>query len=151
MYGGRVYYVNLEIRRNKASLKTPFVLHYSKPIKKKKRGLFKNRYDSYFLRDSNFVTIPSWNIMCTEFAGFKIARFYDKNIKSLLKENILNFYKIEKKGSINDKKFVREAIKSFKKKYGIYMIYNSIVELNLKNKIKLSPKIIKKIKNKIDL
>jgi hypothetical protein len=151
MYGGRVYYVNLDIRRNKASLKTPFALHYSKPIKKKKQGLFKNRYDSYFLRDSNFVTIPSWNIMCTEFAGFKIARFYDKNIKSLLKENILNFYKIEKKGDNNNKKFVREVIKSFKKKYGIYMIYNSIVELYLKNRIELSPKIIKKIKNKIDL
>ena len=127
MYGGRVYYVNLDIRRNKASLKTPFALHFSKPIKKNKRGLFKNRYDSYFLRDSNFTIIPSWNIMCTEFAGFKIARFYDKNIKSLLKENLLNFYKIEKRGRNNDKKFVREVIKSFKKKYGIYMIYNSIL------------------------
>jgi len=89
--------------------------------------------------------------LCTEFAGFKIARFYDKNIKSLLKENILNFYKIENRGTNNGKKFVREVIKSFKKKYGIYMIYNSIVELYLKNRIELSPKIIKKIKNKIDL
>ena len=151
MYGGRVYYVNLEIRRNKASLKKPFALHYSKPIKKKNRGLFKNRYDSYFLRDSNFITIPSWNIMCTEFAGFKIARFYDKNIKSLLKEKILNFYKIEKKGGTNDKKFVREVIKSFKKKYGMFLIYNSILELYLENKIVLSRKIITKIKNKINL
>ena len=150
MYGGRVYYVNLDIRNNKASLKTPFALHYSKPIKKKYQGLFKYRYDSYFLRDSNFITIPSWNIMCTEFVGFKIARFYDKNIKSLLKKNILNFYKIEKKGGNNDKKFVQEVIKSFKKKYGMYMIYNSIVELDFENKIELSRKIITKIKNKID-
>jgi len=151
MYGGRVYYVNLDIRRNKASLKTPFALHYSKPIKKKKRGLFKDRYDSYFLRDSNFTIIHSWNIMCTEFAGFKIARFYDKNIKSFLKEKILNFYKIEKKGTNQDKKFVREVIKNFKKKYGMYMIYNSIVELHSDNKIILSQKMIAKIKNKIDL
>jgi len=150
MYGGRVYYVNLDIRRNKASLKTPFALHYSKPIKKKKQSLFKNRYDSYFLRDSNFRTIPNWNMLCTEFAGFKIARFYDKNIKSLLKENILNFYKIAKKGSNNDKKFVRMVIKSFKKKYGMYMIYNSIFELFFENKIALSRKIVSKIKNKID-
>ena len=89
--------------------------------------------------------------MCTEFAGFKIARFYDKNIKSLLKENILNFYKMEKKGRNNDKKFVREVVKRFKKKYGIFLIYNSIVELFSKNKIVLSQKIITKIKKKIDL
>jgi len=151
MYGGRVYYVNLEIRRKKASLKTPFALHYSKPIKKKKQALFKNRYDSYFIRDSNFITIPNWNIMCTEFAGFKIARFYDKNIKSLLKENILNFYKIEKKGGINDKKFVREVVRTFRKKYGLFLIYNSIVELYTKNKIGLSRKMVAKIKNKINL
>ncbi|MBY9020397.1 MAG: hypothetical protein KGD67_05020 [Candidatus Lokiarchaeota archaeon] len=150
MYGGRVYYVNLDIRRNKASLKTPFALHYSKPRKKKKQGLFKNRYESYFIRDTNFITIPSWNIMCTEFAGFKIARFYDKNIKSILKENILIFYKIEKTGRKNDKKFVREVVKNFKKKYGTYMIYSSILELYSKNKIVLSPKVYKKIKNKIN-
>jgi len=89
--------------------------------------------------------------MCTEFAGFKIARFYDKNIKSLLKENILNFYKMEKKGRNNDKKFVREVVKRFKKKYGIFLIYNSIVELYCENKIVLSRKIIIKIKNKINL
>ena len=151
MYGGRVYYVNLDIRRNKALLKTPFALHYSKPIKKKKRVLFKNRYDSYFLRNSNFTTIPSWNIMCTEFAGFKIARFYDKNIKSLLKENILNFYKIKKKGNTDDKIFVREVIKCFKKKYGIFLIYNSIMELSLEKKTVLSRKTITKIENKINL
>ena len=151
MYGGRVYYVNLEIRRNKASLKTPFALHYSKPIKKKKQALFKNRYDSYFIRDSNFTTIPNWNIMCTEFAGFKIARFYDKNIKSLLKENILNFYKIEKKGGISDKKFVREVIRSFRKKYGLFLVYNSIIELIIEKKIKLSRKVVTKIKSKINL
>ena len=150
MYGGRVYYVNLDIRRDKASLRTPFALHYSKPIKKKKQGLFKNRYDSYFICDSNFITIPSWNIMCTEFAGFKIARFYDKNIKSLLKENILKFYKIEKKRRNIDKKFIRKVIKNFKKKYGMYMIYNSIFELDFENEIVLSRKIITKIKNKID-
>ncbi len=151
MYGGRVYYVNLDIRRNKASLKTPFALHYSKPVKKKKRGLFKDRYNSYFIRDSNFITIPSWNILCTEFAGFKIARFYDKNVKSILKENVLNFYKIEKKETNQDKKFVREVIKRFKKKYGMYLIYNSIVELHLENKIRLSRKIVTKIKSKINL
>ena len=151
MYGGRVYYVNLDIIRNKASLKTPFALHFSKPIKKKKQGLFRTGYDNYFFRDSNFITIPSWNILCTEFAGFKIARFYDKNSKSLLKKNILNFYKIEKNRCNNDKKFLREVIKRFKKKYGMYMIYNSILELHFENKVVLSPKIIKKIKNKIGL
>jgi hypothetical protein len=150
MYGGRVYYVNLDIRRNKASLKTPFALHYSKPIKRKYQGLFKNRYDSYFLRDSNFMTIPSWKILCTNFAGFKIARFYDKNIKSILKDKILSFYKIEKKGTANDKKFIRDILKKFKMKYGIYMIYLSILELSFENKIDLSRKVSIKIKKKVN-
>ncbi|MBY9011949.1 MAG: hypothetical protein KGD70_06215, partial [Candidatus Lokiarchaeota archaeon] len=41
IYGGRVYYVNLDIRNNKATLQTPFALHFSKPMKKKLRGVFK--------------------------------------------------------------------------------------------------------------
>ena len=150
MYGGRVYYVNLDIRRNKASLKTPFALHYSKPIKKNQRGLFKNRYASFYIRNSNFITIPNWKIVCTEFSGFKIARFYDKNIKSILKNKILSFYEIEKKRTPNDKKFIREILKKFKKKYGSYMIYNSILELSLEKKIDFSRKTITKIKSKID-
>ena len=40
IYGGRVYYVNLDIRNNKAALQTPFALHFSKPIKKKNTGNF---------------------------------------------------------------------------------------------------------------
>ncbi|GAH33547.1 unnamed protein product, partial [marine sediment metagenome] len=74
MYGGRVYYVNLNIRKNKASLRTPFALHFSKPLNQKRHGFFKTRYDSYYFRDSNFTEIPSWNILCTEFSGYKIAR-----------------------------------------------------------------------------
>ena len=88
IYGGRVYYVNLNIRDNRASLQTPFALHFSKPIKRKLRSFFKTRYDSYFFRDSIHIKIPSWNLLCTEFSGYKIARFYDKNLKTHLKEKI---------------------------------------------------------------
>jgi len=112
--------------------------------------LFKNRYDSFYIRNSNFITIPNWKIVCTEFSGFKIARFYDKNIKSILKNKILSFYKIEKKRTPNDKKLIRDILKKFKKKYGSYMIYNSILELSFENKIDFSRKTITKIKNKID-
>ena len=73
-----------------------------------------------------------------------------KHHEEKLKENILNFYKTEKKGHNNDKKFVRKVIKSFNKKYGMYMIYHSIFELTSEKKIVLSRKILNKIKNKID-
>jgi len=150
MYGGRVYYVNLNIRKNKASLRTLFALHLSKPLNKNKRGFFKTRYDGYYFKDSNFTEIPSWNILCTEFSGYKIARFYDKNLKNVLKNRIVNFYYLKNKKARNDENRLLKAIlKSFKKKYGKFMIYSAIIELVNEKKIDFRRKIIKKIQKKI--
>ncbi len=149
IYGGRVYYVNLDIRNNKAALQTPFALHFSKPIKKKMRGIFKTRYNSYFFRDSIFTQIPSWKILCTEFLGYKIARFYDKNLKIALKEKIVNIYYKEKKVNSKEKRIIKTMLGAFEKKYGRYMVYYVIIELFNEHKIDFCRKIINKIQKTI--
>lgn len=149
IYGGRVYYVNLDLNNNKAALKTPFALHFSKPIKKKLREVFKTRYNSYFFRDSIFTQIPSWNILCTEFSGYKIARFYDKNLKTVLKGKIVNVYYKEKKARNKEKRIIKAILHAFDKKYGLYLIYYVIIELINQDKIDFCRKIINKIQKKI--
>ena len=149
IYGGRVYYVNLNIRDNKVSLQAPFALHFSKPFKKKLRGVFKTRYDSYFFRDVIFTQIPNWNIFCTEFSGYKIARFYDKNLKTVLKEKILKIYYQEVNGKKKDKAIIKTILKMFEVKYGRYMIYYVIIELFNEQRINFCRKTIKKIQKMI--
>ena len=149
IYGGRVYYVNLDIDNNKPTLRIPFALHFSKPIKKKLRGIFKTRYDSYFYRDSVFTQIPSWNILCTEFSGYKIARFYDKNLTTALREKIVNIYYKEKKARSKEKRIIKAILEAFEKKYGRYMIYYVIIELINKGKIDFCRKITNKIQKRI--
>ncbi|MHA2289259.1 MAG: competence protein CoiA family protein [Promethearchaeota archaeon] len=149
IYGGRVYYVNLNIQNNKASIQTPFALHFSKPFKKKLRGTFKTRYDSYLFRDAVFTQIPNWNLLCTEFSGYKIARFYDKNLKTLLKEKMLKIYYQERKGQKKEKAIIKSILKMFETKYGRYMIYYVIIELFNEQKIDFCRKMIKKIQKMI--
>ena len=149
IYGGRVYYVNLDIRNNKATLQTPFALHFSKPMKKKLRGVFKTRYDSYSFRDSLFTQISSWKILCTEFSGYKIARFYDKNLKSILKQKLISIYYKEKKARRSDKQIIKAMLGAFEKKYGRYMIFYVIIELVNEYKIEFCRKIINKVQKKI--
>ena len=149
IYGGRVYYVNLNIRDNKASLQTPFTLHFSKPFKKNLRGVFKTRYKTYFYRDSIFTQIPNWSLLCTEFSGYKIARFYDKNLKNILKEKMIDIYYKEKKAKNTEKGIIKAILKTFEKKYGRYMIFFVVIELVNEQKIEFCRKVVKKIQNKI--
>ena len=150
MYGGRVYYVNLEInKKKKASISTLFALHYSKPLSKKKRVLFRTRYNSYLLRDSNYTEIHNWKIFCTEFSNFKIARFYDKNIKSILKKRIIFYYNLKKNKFQKQKSLYKAILTQFKKKYGLYMILNVIIELINENKIVFNCKVARDIQKKL--
>jgi hypothetical protein len=93
MYGGRVYYVNVKKKKEKISLTPPFALHYSLPSKKKKQGPFKENFWTYYIRNAHFTKIPSWKLSCTKYRGFKIARFYDKNVKIRLQGEILEYIK----------------------------------------------------------
>ena len=149
MYGGRVYYINLVHFKKNIPISIPFALHFTKLLNKRKRGMFRFRYSTFFYRSSNFMEIPSWKLLCTEFSGFKIARFYDRNIKILLKEEILNYVNQHSESTIRGKKLLKLVIKNFNKKYGKLMILNALIELNNNNKINFNYKLIKKIRKKI--
>ena len=50
MYGGRVYYLNLKIKKKAVFLSSIFALYFSKPWKKNRRRLFKARYAHFYIR-----------------------------------------------------------------------------------------------------
>ncbi|MCK4687473.1 MAG: hypothetical protein KAT66_05040 [Candidatus Lokiarchaeota archaeon] len=171
IYGGRVYYVNLNSSRQKLIISTPFALHFSYSSNKKYRRMFRAKYDSYFIRNANFCLIPSWSLLCVKYNGFKIARFYDKSIKSVLKNSIFNFvikktkkncnncrilFKKQRSCSINqdcnfksynNKKLIKIIIKRFTEKYGKCFILESILDLIKERKIDFNKNyIVKKLK-----
>lgn len=149
IYGGRVYYVNLNINNKNVELKRPFALHFTKPIKKSKRGMFQSHFERYFYRDVNFSFIPSWNLLCTKFAGYRIARFYDKNLKYALKTQIYRYLIKSNLRSIRKKKQVKSIVKHFNEKYGKYLILSLLVELVKDKKLILSHNIFRRIHKKL--
>jgi hypothetical protein len=149
MYGGRVYYVAL---KSNDSLSSPFALHYSKPIKRKKRGLFKLRFGSYYIRNVNCMRIDSLKLLSVEFSGHKIARFTDKHVKSALKSNILSYVKtIDQLIQFEQRKahIIRLILKNFSRNYGKYLILDSLLELVKENEVELDQKSINKIKKQL--
>ncbi|MFX0041819.1 MAG: competence protein CoiA family protein [Candidatus Hodarchaeota archaeon] len=171
MYGGRVYYVNFNTSRHQLRIGTPFALHFSYPSNKKYKKMVHARYNSYFIRNANSCFIPSWNLLCVKYNGFKIARFYDKSIIRVLKDLIADFiikktkknctncrvlFKKKKRCSLNqncnfkpykNNKLVKIIIKCFNKKYGKNFILRSILDLIKERKIDLKKDyIIKKLK-----
>ncbi|MFX0026718.1 MAG: competence protein CoiA family protein, partial [Candidatus Hermodarchaeota archaeon] len=52
MYGGRVYYINLVHNKKNMSASIPFALHFTKLLNKRKRGMFRFRYTTFFYRSS---------------------------------------------------------------------------------------------------
>ena len=153
MYFGRVYYVNIEFNEEKIMNAAPFALHFSPLFKRKKRQMFHSKYDRYFIKNVNFTKIPSWNILLVEYNGYKLARFYDKNIKSVLKNEISRFLLKENRISL-DKNYKYKTLKKsllnhFNEKYGKYIILDSVSELIKEKKVKLNEKFILKIKREI--
>ena len=117
--------------KNEITITQPFALHYSFSGKKSLRP-FKTGYEYYYIRNSNFRYIPNWNLLCTDFNNFKIARFYDKNIKIELKEQILNLIlKLNQKNQydfkdyMQCKKLFKTIYKKFKENYGKAIISES--------------------------
>ncbi|MFW9930276.1 MAG: competence protein CoiA family protein [Candidatus Thorarchaeota archaeon] len=149
MYGGRVYYINLNMQDEEVKLTKLFALHFTKPIKKSKQGIFKSGYERYFYRDVNFTFIPNWNLLCTGFNGYKIARFFDKNIKSVLKGEIENYIRKCNLEILRKKKQINSIVKQFNRKYGEYMILNLLIELVNDEKLMLGQKVFKWIDRKI--
>ncbi|TFG00257.1 MAG: hypothetical protein EU540_05540 [Promethearchaeota archaeon] len=151
MYGGRVYYVN--VTNSKSKITAPYALHYSLSDKKTDE-LIRSGFDYYYFRNSNFTFIPNWNLLCTNFNNFKIARFYDKNVKNSLKNLILSYIQIYLKENPYDykkyrktKKLIKNVIKEFKSKYGKSIIIDCIKLINKKGKF-LNEKAIQIYKKK---
>ncbi|UCC20511.1 MAG: hypothetical protein JSV62_04265 [Promethearchaeota archaeon] len=149
MYGGRVYYVNINFYEDKTTISIPFALHFSPSSKKKNHKLFQTRYENYYIKNVNFTKIPSWNILCVNFNGYKLARFYDKNIKRVLKSLILDYYYTNLKSVRSNKKLINLIINQFIQKYGKFLILKAILELSKEKKIEFSQIIISKIKKKL--
>ncbi len=149
MYGGRVYYINLKVQKGKLSISDLFALHFIKPFKKKKRSLYKGKFAHFYIRDAIHTPITRWTILCNDFARNKIARFYDKNIKSLLKESIKNLSHTQSYKKVSSKKLISLILHTFKKKYGKCLIYKCLIELYNEKEINLNKKFIEKALKKI--
>jgi competence CoiA-like predicted nuclease len=146
MYGGRVYYVNMTFYKNKITISPPFALHFSSSLKKKNQKMSRTKYGSYYIKNVNFAKISSWKIVCVNYNGFKLARFYDKNVKRLLKEDLINFFDKNAEDYKSEKKLIKLSVDYYKQKYGILLIYEAVLELAQEKKIKLNNKSINKIK-----
>ncbi|MFX1379862.1 MAG: competence protein CoiA family protein [Promethearchaeota archaeon] len=149
MYGGRVYYVNLNFYKDKITISHPFALYFSYSLSKKNHRIFRTNYESYYIKNANVARIPNWDILCVDYNGFKLARFYDKNIKRILKDKISVFYNITSENQKTEKKLLHSICNNFKNKYGIYLILIAIFELHQEKRIIFNQKIIKKIQRKI--
>jgi len=153
MYGGRVYYVNINFHKDKTIISVPFALHFSLSSIKKNRKVFRSKFESYYVKNVNFTKIPSWNLLCVKYNDFNIARFYDKNIKRVLKEEISTFLKEKKDRNCNncrikfknlrkcsvtksckfryykDKKLIKLILVTFSNKYGKPIITETLFGL----------------------
>ncbi len=148
-YGGRVYYVNFNFYEDKTTISAPFALHFSDSLNKKNQKIFRTKYESYYIKNVNYTKIPSWNLLCVEFNEFKLARFYDKSIKRVIKNQIISFFKRNLKKETNQKKILNSIIKYFKQKYGLSLILQTLLELTKEKKIELNHRIINKIQKKV--
>ena len=152
MYLGRVYYVNLNINKHRPTISAPFALHFSPSSKKKNRKMFHSHYDKYFIRNINYIKIPSWNLLTVNYNGLKLARFYDKNIKSVLKNEIYRYVVSNSKHTQKQYKYKtikKLVLNQFTPKYGRYLILNTLSNLIKEKKIDLDEKYISKIKKEI--
>ena len=152
IYYGRVYYINLNLGNSKTTNSGLFALHFSPTWKKKNRMIFHSHYDKFFIRNINFVKISSWNLLTVNYNGFKLARFYDKNIKTILKNKIFGYLQNNLRKSLKNYKYkkVRKLVLNhFSFNYGRYLILDSFSDIIREKKLDLDEKYILKIKKEI--
>ncbi|MFW9772703.1 MAG: competence protein CoiA family protein [Candidatus Thorarchaeota archaeon] len=155
LYRGRVYYVNIIYQEERITATLPFALHFSNsdciaPI------LFRKRFQSFFYRNVNFNYIPNWNILCTTYDKYRIARFYDQNVRSKLIEDLREFalrnsiYKnMTYHKSKNTKKFLKIITKVLDDEFGKLFIISALLRLTAKKELLLNKKILKKYQSKL--
>ena len=99
--------------------------------------MFTSRYDKYFIKNVDFVEIPNWNLFTVNYNGIKLARFYDKNIKSVLKHEIYRFISTINKNKdkpASTKKLKKLVLKHFSQTYGKPLILESLSGLTQKRR-----------------
>ncbi|MBD3195421.1 MAG: hypothetical protein GF317_10220 [Candidatus Lokiarchaeota archaeon] len=167
IYHGRVYYVNINEYLHKTTITPPFALHFSLTDKKPNK-ILRDGYKSFYFRNMNYSHIPDWNILCVDY-GFKLARFFDKNIFSVLQLKIKEyleeitemkckncsrkfrwFHKCSlahncKFRPLSNRKTTKKILSQFKEDYGTYIIFKALENLIVENEINLSIKKINKV------
>jgi competence CoiA-like predicted nuclease len=155
LYRGRVYYVNISYQNEEFKTSPPYALHFSfsdkfSPI------LFRKRFDSFFIRNVNHSVIPNWNLLCTTYGNYKIARFYDRNAKHTLLETLRRFAirnNVFRDRSFSKtkstKRFLRLVFNMFGDEYGRIIIIESLLRLINPKKISLNENYLNKCRKKI--
>jgi competence CoiA-like predicted nuclease len=152
LYRGRVYYVNIKYQEEKFKPTQPYALHFSfsdtfSP------NLFRIRFNSFFIRNVNFTYIPNWNLLCTTYGNYKIARFYDRNAKSTLVELLRGFamrHNVFRDKAFqklkNTKKFLKLTWNMFEDEYGKRIIIDALLRLLANKHSILNKKYLEKYK-----
>jgi competence CoiA-like predicted nuclease len=155
LYRGRVYYVNIIYQHEEFKTTHPYALHFSfsdkfSPV------LFRKRFDSFFIRNVNFSSISNWNLLCATYGNYKIARFYDRNVKNALVESLSRFamrnnvFRNKSYSKLKKtKKFLKLAFKIFEDEYGKTIIIEALLRLINTKKFTLNEKCLKTYKKKL--
>ncbi len=155
LYRGRVYYVNIIYKEEKITATLPFGLHFTNSDTIAP-NLFRKRFESFFIRNVNFTYIPNWNLLCTTYNNYKIARFYDRNAKSTLVENISSILMqtnlLRNQAIYNSKstkKIFKEISALFQDEYGKFFIIIALRQLIRNKELLLKEKFLNKYEKKL--
>ncbi len=151
MYG-RVYYVNINKKGDKTTITPPFALHFSLSSHQTGKAI-KEKFESFFTRNTNTSKIPSRELYCTTFRGIKIARFYDKNVKIVLEKNIMEFInrhfdQTNFRNFWKARKLIRTIFHQYDDFYGELLIIDCLNKLHEKKKITINKKMLLRKKAK---
>lgn len=132
MYRGRVYYINAA---DTGILAPVYALHFP-PYFEKKRSSFGYEYykQSKTKRSGVYYEISSLQLNLFRNKGFKLARFFDKNIKQQCISEVVYFLNafisfqskkpIEAKRLCPDGLLLGVVIQKFYLKYGLYLLFD---------------------------
>jgi len=155
LYGGRVYYVNINSYEDRTTATKPYALCFSNSDKIQPI-LFRKNFDSFFIRNVNYSFIPNWNLMCKTINKYKIARFYDKNSKYALANMVKQFatrYDVFKDKKYTKSKYTKKFLKMinnfFQDEYGKFIIVDAIIKLVVYDKLLLNKQYLVKYKKNL--
>ena len=116
---------------------------------KKYRGMFKTPYGNFFIRDTHFIEITNLKLLPIDFSGYKIARFYDKNFRNQCESELMSYIQEFQLTEI-DKKVLRKILKRYKRKFGTYIIFYSLLRLQDSKKCNVDETILTGLRKKLE-